>query len=227
MKIEGTGEVQPQVDSEVVEAQETVEPQGEVEQPEAKEEEVVLPSDEQTFEMPEKFKDKSAEDIAKAYLELEKMNSKKQEPEPEPQKEEAKPEVDEEYESWRREKKMKETLEPVGGLEKYNEALAWAKDNLSPEEIESYNNSIKNNTDVDTIRLLAKSLIQQADIANTKPKEPQALHASETSKTPKVQGYETKSDMMKDMSDPRYEKDEGFRQKVAAKLAKTNEANWY
>lgn len=226
MKIEGTGEVQPQVDSEVVEAQETTEPQGEVEQ---SQDEVVLPSDEQTFEMPEKFNGKSAEDIAKAYLELEKMNSKRQEEKQEvvDEAEKAEPEVDEEYETWKQEKKFKETLDPVGGLEKYNEALAWAKDNLSAEEIESYNNSIKNNTDVDTIRLLAKSLIQQAEVSNNPPREPQPLHASETAKTPKVSGYETKSDMMKDMRDPRYEKDEGFRQKVAAKLAKTNESSWY
>jgi uncharacterized protein Smg (DUF494 family) len=38
--------------------------------------EVTLPSDEEKFEMPEKFQGKSADEIAKAYLELEKMKSK-------------------------------------------------------------------------------------------------------------------------------------------------------
>ena len=41
------------------------------------EEEYVLPS-EDTFEMPEKFKGKTAEEIAKAYAELEKMKAKQQ-----------------------------------------------------------------------------------------------------------------------------------------------------
>jgi len=35
--------------------------------------EVVLPSDEVTFDMPEKFAGKSAEEIAKSYMELEAM----------------------------------------------------------------------------------------------------------------------------------------------------------
>jgi len=39
-------------------------------------EEAVLPSDKVEFEIPEKFKGKSAEDIAKAYMELEKMKGK-------------------------------------------------------------------------------------------------------------------------------------------------------
>lgn len=39
----------------------------------AEPEEAVLPSDEVGFELPDKFKGKSAEDIAKAYMELEKM----------------------------------------------------------------------------------------------------------------------------------------------------------
>jgi len=40
---------------------------------EPQEEEVILPSDQETFELPEKFKGKTAEEIAKAYIELEKM----------------------------------------------------------------------------------------------------------------------------------------------------------
>ena len=43
-------------------------------------EETVLPSDVADFEMPEKFKGKSAEEIAKAYAELEKFKAKKEEP---------------------------------------------------------------------------------------------------------------------------------------------------
>ena len=39
--------------------------------------EITLPSDEPEFEMPEKFKGKSAEEIARAYAELEKMKGKK------------------------------------------------------------------------------------------------------------------------------------------------------
>ena len=51
---------------------------------EATEEEVTLPSDEVAFEMPEKFAGKSAEEIAKSYMELESFKNK---PEAEPEEE--------------------------------------------------------------------------------------------------------------------------------------------
>lgn len=57
------------------------------------ESDVSLPS-ESDFEMPEKFKGKSAEEIAKAYAELEKMKAQKQEDEPESENETAQEEAD-------------------------------------------------------------------------------------------------------------------------------------
>ena len=79
------------------------------------------------------------------------------------------------------------------------------------------------------IQVLAENMILKYKQATT-PKPVQdmnPIHSGETAKITRVSGYETKSDMMADMSDPRYARDEGFRQKVAAKLAVTNEANWY
>lgn len=61
---------------------------------EESEADVSLPSDQEAFEMPEKFKGKSAEEIARAYAELEKMKAQKQEDEPESEKETAQEEAD-------------------------------------------------------------------------------------------------------------------------------------
>jgi len=52
------------------------------------EEPTVLPSDEVPFEMPEKFAGKTAEEIAKSYVELEKFKASQ---EPTPPKEEKTP----------------------------------------------------------------------------------------------------------------------------------------
>jgi len=63
-----------------VEVQSAVLTEGEVEEvvsEETQTEEVGLPSDEVEFEVPEKFKGKSAEDIIKSYQELEKLHAKK------------------------------------------------------------------------------------------------------------------------------------------------------
>jgi len=72
-----------QVETPAVEEQSTVLSEEEVTQvvEGTSEEEVTLPSDEVSFEMPEKFQGKSAEDIARAYLELEKMKAKSSEEE--------------------------------------------------------------------------------------------------------------------------------------------------
>lgn len=45
--------------------------------------EVILPSDETPFEMPEKFAGKTAEEIAKSYMELESLRNKPEDPKPE------------------------------------------------------------------------------------------------------------------------------------------------
>lgn len=73
--------------------------------------EPTLPSDEAVFEMPEKFQGKSAEEIAKSYMELEKMKNQtkeeeggdevsKEEDEPEPPKEELTKEEAEQYQKY-------------------------------------------------------------------------------------------------------------------------------
>lgn len=79
-----------EVQEEVIE-QSIILDEGEVRQAlseEEPQEEVVLPSDD-NFEMPDKFKGKSAEEIAKAYAELEKFKAIKEQQTEEPVKEEA------------------------------------------------------------------------------------------------------------------------------------------
>ena len=113
-----------------METQETIEGTQEVEQTlpnevetgpadEVQEEEVTLPSDD-TFEIPEKFKGKSAEEIARAYVELERL---KQKDTPEPQQEEGQTEEPEEEEPTTN--KYLEEFYAKGELseESYNELL--------------------------------------------------------------------------------------------------------
>jgi len=94
-EVQTGGEVQSAVLSEeevktVVESEEgTLEP--------TQEKEVILPSDQEEFEVPEKFKDKSPEEIIKAYQELEKKLGEKGK-EPDEEKPQAKDEETEEPE---------------------------------------------------------------------------------------------------------------------------------
>ena len=173
---------------------------------------------------------KSQEDLVTAYKELEKKLGKGTEdtPDEETSKEEKKtPDVDPEYMEWKAQKQQKELLEPVGGLDTYKQAVDWAKENLPKEDLVKYNNAIdaaKGNPDI--VQTLAKSLIDRYSSGKVDtPSQP--LHSGETTKRAATKGYSTKSEMLKDMNDPRYERDEGYRQQVASKIANTNEADWY
>ena len=65
----------PEVQSEVL----TPEEAAQVVSEEGQEPEVILPSEQETFEIPEKFQGKTMEDVVKAYMELEKMKGGGQE----------------------------------------------------------------------------------------------------------------------------------------------------
>lgn len=185
------------------------------------EEEVVLPSDEGEAELiGGKFK--SQDDLLEAYKNLEaKLGKPKEE---EPAKEE--PKVDEEYEAYKKEKATKELLDPIGGVDKYKEALAWARENMSEAEVNEFNEALGEAKDnPNTVKLLAKSLIDKYEGSVDKPAT--RIHSGETTKMESVKGYATKSEMLKDINNTRYHKDPSYRQKVEAKLALTDTSSWY
>lgn len=189
------------------------------------EEETVLPSEQEDAELiGGKFK--SQEDLLEAYKNLEKKLG--QPKEEEPPSEAPKDDVDPEYKTWKEQKAMDEFLKPVGGYTEYQKSLEWARDNMAESEITSFNEALKGSTNETTTMVLVKSLIEKAQAGKTnEPNNNQPLHSDTPSKPKQVSGYETKSDMLKDMSDPRYERDSSFRNKVAEKLARTDESQWY
>lgn len=198
---------------------------------EAPKEDVVLPSEE-----PEEVlyagKYKSIEDMEKAYKELEsKLGQPKTEEvqEEQPPGEEVQKEKDPEYEAYLQEKAMHKLLEPYGGMEKYTQASEWANSTFSEEEITQFNKAIDEAAGNEAVvSTLIGSFMKMAEMGMSKKDDVvEPIHGSETAKVGRTKGYETKSDMMKDMNDPRYHKDPSFRDKVASKVALTDEASWY
>lgn len=179
-------------------------------------EEVTLPSEEPAEELiAGKFK--TQDDLLNAYKELEKkLGAPQEETKPEPV-------VDEEYEQWKAQKAQDELLKDVGGVDTYNTALQWAAENWSESQISEYNTALESANPA-AAKLLAKSLI---DGMNSGTTTPTSYHAGPTGVPPVNTGYETKSDMMKDMGDPRYKSDPAYRNKVAQKVAATDQSQWY
>ena len=112
-----------------------------------------------------------------------------------------------------------EATSEVGGVEGYAELTAWAKNNLSSDEITAYDTAV-NGGDITAVKLAVRGLKSQFEDANGK--EPKLLGGN-SSGSSSSSGYVSRAEMVKDMSDPRYAKDSAYRQQVANKVAKTTQ----
>lgn len=109
-------------------------------------------------------------------------------------------------------------LAPVGGQEAYDEMIGWASDNLSNSEIEAFN-SVLGSGDVNAMRMAVENL--NAKYTRAVGQEPnRQLAGKPTGAGTSV--YESTADLMKDMSNPEYERNPAFRAKVEAKLARSS-----
>ncbi len=106
----------------------------------------------------------------------------------------------------------------VGGEEEYQATLEWAAKNLTPKEIEAYNEAVEND-DIDKVIYAAKSL--RARFENSAGKEPSLTLAGDTSSS-KLDTYESVAQLQKDMNTKEYWNDPAYRKKVEDKLARSN-----
>lgn len=105
----------------------------------------------------------------------------------------------------------------VGGEDKYNDMIMWAKDNMSTEDVKSYND-IVNGNNMGNIRLAVQGLKAQYDNAN--PNEPNLTAGKPSGQS--SAGYRSWNEVKTDMSDPKYAVDPAYRQDVQNKLANSN-----
>lgn len=105
-------------------------------------------------------------------------------------------------------------VKTVGGQEAYNDTLAWAADNLSPEEVAAYDNVV-NSGNKDAIFFAVQAL-------NQKYRDAVGFEGKTVSgKAPKnsLKGYRSQAELARAISDPRYRNDPAYRLDVEDKLA--------
>lgn len=219
---------------------------------------VVLPSDESSFEIPEKFKGKSAEEIAKAYVELERLKNKPEVQEQPPATKEPKDggvdlskyydsyltndglteadyaelaangmsreNVDEQIEfiKYKTEKAEQAILNGIP-IEEFTKAAVKAREVWGEDKANEFNTIIAD-APLHVQQLLVKNLVSEFG-SKVPVQESGPIHTN----TPQVQpskGYATRSDLLKDMADPRYLTDKTFNKMVEAKLSVTDDSNW-
>ncbi len=143
----------------------------------------------------EKLKEMPSEDLIEAYMEWQKGNPTVQ---PQPLSDEA----------------AKDIVASVGGQESYNDTLAWAADNLKPEEVAAYDNVV-NSGNKDAIFFAVQAL-------NQRYKDSVGFEGQQVSgKAPKstVKGFRSNAELASAISDRRYRTDPAYRFDVEQKLA--------
>jgi hypothetical protein len=143
----------------------------------------------------EKLKEMPSEELIEAYLELQKNNPVAQS---QPLSTDA----------------AKTIVDSVGGQDAYNDTLAWAADNLKPEEVAAYDNVV-NSGNKDAIFFAVQAL-------NQRYRDSVGFEGQQVSgKAPKssVKGFRSNAELATAISDRRYRTDPAYRFDVEQKLA--------
>lgn len=150
----------------------------------------------------EKLKEMPSEELIEAYMEWQKSNPTAQS---QPLSDEA----------------AKDIVASVGGQEAYNDTLAWAADNLKPEEVAAYDNVV-NSGNKDAIFFAVQAL-------NQRYKDSVGFEGQQVSgKAPKatVKGFRSNAELASAISDRRYRTDPAYRFDVEQKLAASGDLLW-
>jgi len=106
-------------------------------------------------------------------------------------------------------------LASVGGESAYNETLAWAADNLKPDEVAAFDNVI-NSGNKDAIFFAVQSLNQRyQDAVGFEGKQV----SGKSVKNAAVKGFRSQAELARAISDPRYRTDPAYRLDIQEKLA--------
>jgi hypothetical protein len=143
----------------------------------------------------QKLKEMPSEELIEAYLELQKNNPVAK---AEPLSDDA----------------AKTIVDSVGGQDAYNDTLAWAADNLKPEEVAAYDNVV-NSGNKDAIFFAVQAL-------NQRYKDSVGFEGQQISgRAPKttIKGFRSNAELANAISDPRYRNDPAYRYDIEQKLA--------
>jgi len=109
-------------------------------------------------------------------------------------------------------------FDSVGGEEKYNSLIEWAKDSLSENEIDAFNRAIEN-PNTDDVIFAITSLNARKNLAVG---ETPTLLQGDTGTKNEGNSFKSVVQLTKAMQDPRYQKDPAYRDEVTSKLSQSS-----
>ena len=150
-----------------------------------------------------KFSEMSAQDLVQAYMDVQKNNPI------EPTAQDSSDLTDAEINS---------IYNSAGGEAEYGRLTSWAAENLADDKMNAFN-SVVNNGEALAIQMAVAGL--RSEYENQEGYEGRML----TGKAAKTQdAFRSQAEVVAAMSDPRYERDEAYRQDVYNKLERSNVA---
>lgn len=155
---------------------------------------------------------KSADDLLKAYQELEKKLGSGQTEETE----ESESEVENQEPVVLSQEEEQTILESIGGQETFDAVQTWAKENLDQAELDAYNREVNSG---DYYR--ARNALQSLSYAyqENEGSEPQLLGGKISANATDV--FRSTAEVMQAMNDPRYLKDSAYTNDVQEKLVRS------
>ena len=157
-----------------------------------------------TPETMQKFSEMSSQDLVEAFMEIQRNN-----PTPAPGAEDTSDLTDAE---------MNSIYNSAGGEAEYQRLTAWAAENISEAQMDAFN-SVVNNGEALAIQMAVAGL--RSEYENQEGYEGRML-TGKAAKT--TDAFRSQAEVVAAMSDPRYDRDEAYRQDVYDKLERSNVA---
>lgn len=113
----------------------------------------------------------------------------------------------------------KAIYESVGGEKEYRSIVNWASQNLTKKSIDAFNRAIDNNN-INAITLMLEGM--KAKMVGKMGTAKKSIHGGASAPNGSPKGYNSKADVIKAMSDPRYGRDAGYTRMVEQQVWATN-----
>ncbi len=159
---------------------------------------------------------RSADDLLKAYQELEKKFSNRSGYETAEDQDTAEPEEQQPEEVYLSQEEEQTIMESIGGQESFQSVQKWAQDNLDQNELEAYNREV-NSGDYYRARNALQSLYYAYQ--DSEGFESQLMGGKLSANSSDV--FRSSQEVMAAMSDPRYLQDPAYTQDVQDKLIRS------
>lgn len=111
---------------------------------------------------------------------------------------------------------ISEIKQLAGGDKGYEQLTEWASENLSQADIEAFDEVI-NTANKAAVRFAVKALMSQYEDAVGR--DPELVTGKQSSQG---QAYRSMAEVVRDMQDPRYDRDEAYRMDIMQKLERSN-----